>query len=92
MVNNTARVSMVHNYQSCASITEILLKSISVTKEIDSLYLAQSRQMDSSVFMDFVKYANLKRVDLAMQIIGIYFLYLMNLNIQILWEKSKLKT
>lgn len=85
---------MVHNYLSCASITEILLKSISVTKEIDSLYLAiaQSRQMDSSVFMDFVKYAYLKRVDLAMQIIGIYFLYLMNLNIQILWEKSKLKT
>lgn len=92
MVNNTARVLMVHNYLSCASITEILLKSISVTKEIDSLYLAQSRQMDSSVFMDFVKYAYLKRVDLAMQIIGIYFLYLMNLNIQILWEKSKLKT
>lgn len=51
---------MVHNYLSCASITEILLKSISVTKEIDSLYLAQSRQMDSSVFMDFVKYAPLR--------------------------------
>lgn len=51
---------MVHNYLSYASITEILLKSISVTKEIDSLYLAQSRQMDSSVFMDFVKYAPLR--------------------------------
>lgn len=51
---------MVHNHLSCASITEILLKSISMTKEIDSLYLAQSRQMDSSVFMDFVKYAPLR--------------------------------
>lgn len=33
---------MVHNYLSCASITEILLKSISVTKEIDSLCSEQT--------------------------------------------------